>query len=332
MLVGVNPYHTKQAKELDDNSQTKSDKKDALTIAHLVRDGRYFDVYLPEEEYAELRILCNERKRLQKQVNRANNVIVALMDEYFPEYDEVWGKVTGSTSREIMKRYPFPADVLEAGAEKLIEALREASNGTEGKVRAQALMEAADRSIGVSEGKHSARIRLLNLLEELAFYEKKVAAIEEEMMAVMDDLDLGDILMSMKGVGPVISAVFLGEVGDVSRFNNWKQVRKLAGLNLVEQSSGQHKGKTKVSKRGRPYLRYMLFLAGQVGSLHNPEMHKYYRCLRERKNNPLTGYQAFVAVGLKVMRILFHLAKNRVCYDPDKALGTVRKQQIAALV
>jgi len=34
ILVGVNPYHTKQAKELDDNSQTKSDKKDAMTIAH----------------------------------------------------------------------------------------------------------------------------------------------------------------------------------------------------------------------------------------------------------------------------------------------------------
>lgn len=56
----------------------------------------------------------------------------------------------------------------------------------------------------MSEGKHSTRIRLLNLLEELAFYEKKVAAIEEEMMAVMDDLNLGEILMSMKGVGPVI--------------------------------------------------------------------------------------------------------------------------------
>jgi len=81
VLVGVNPYHTKQAKELDDNSQTKSDKKDAQVIAHLVRDGRYFDVYLPEGAYAELRILCNERKRLQKQVNRANNTIVALMDE-----------------------------------------------------------------------------------------------------------------------------------------------------------------------------------------------------------------------------------------------------------
>lgn len=171
----------------------------------------------------------------------------------------------------------------------------------------------------------------MSLLEELEFYEKRVDIIEDEMTTVMDDLELGDILMSMKGVGPVISAVFLGEVGEVSRFDNWKQVRKLAGLNLVEQSSGQHKGKTKVSKRGRPYLRHMLFMAGQVGSLHNPEMHDYYRCLRERKNNPLTGYQAFVAVGLKIMRIMFHMAKNRVPYDPAKALGKVREQQIAAL-
>ena len=32
-VVGVNPAHTKKAKELDDNSQTASDKKDAITIA-----------------------------------------------------------------------------------------------------------------------------------------------------------------------------------------------------------------------------------------------------------------------------------------------------------
>ena len=331
ILVGVNPYHTKQAKELDDNSQTKSDKKDALTIAHLVRDGRYFDIYLPEGAYAELRILCNERKRLQKQINRANNVIVAVMDEYFPEYDEVWDKVTGPTSREIMRKMPFPSDILEADEEKLVELLRKASGGTEGKARAERLTEAAKRSVGVVEGINSARIRLLSLLDEMEFYERKIAVIEAEMTAIMDDLEMEELLQSMKGVGPIISAVFLGEVGDVSRFDNWKQVRKLAGMNLVEQSSGQHKGKTKISKRGRPYLRYMLFLAGQVGSLHNPEMHAYYRCLRERKNNPLTGYQAFVAVGLKIMRILFHMAKNRVPYDPVKALGKVREQQIAAL-
>lgn len=331
VLVGVNPYHTKQAKELDDNSPTKSDKKDALTIAHLVRDGRYFDVYLPEGAYAELRILCNERKRLQKQIHRANNVIVAMMDEYFPEYDEVWEKVTGPTSREVMKSTPFPFDILNAGEEKLTDLLRKASNGVEGKVRAAKLMEAAKRSIGVAEGWNSARVRLVSLIDEMEFYEKKLAIIEAEMTAIMDSLEMGELLQTMRGVGPIISAVFLGEVGDVSRFDNWKQVRKLAGMNLVEQSSGQHKGKTKISKRGRPYLRWILFIAGETGVLHNPEMRSYYRCLRERRQNPLTGYQALVAVGLKIMRILFHMAKNHVPYDPAKALGKVREQQIAAL-
>ena len=56
-VVMVNPYHTKRAKELDDNSPTKSDRKDSLTIARLVRDGRYYEVYLPRDVYAELRVL-----------------------------------------------------------------------------------------------------------------------------------------------------------------------------------------------------------------------------------------------------------------------------------
>lgn len=51
----INLYHTKRAKELDDNSQTKNDKKDALTIAKLVRDGRYYDVYMPQDIFAERR-------------------------------------------------------------------------------------------------------------------------------------------------------------------------------------------------------------------------------------------------------------------------------------
>lgn len=37
----------------------------------------------------------------------------------------------------------------------------------------------------------------------------------------MDDIEMGELLQSMKGVGPIISAVFLGEVGDISRFSNW---------------------------------------------------------------------------------------------------------------
>jgi transposase len=68
-VVLVNPYATKQAKELDDNSQTKSDKKDALTIAKLVKYGRYFELYLPHDVYAELRGLSTTKTGLNKRKN-----------------------------------------------------------------------------------------------------------------------------------------------------------------------------------------------------------------------------------------------------------------------
>jgi len=330
VLVGVNPYHTKQAKELNDNSQTKSDPKDALVVAHLIREGRYFDTYLPEDEYAELRQLNTERQRIMKQISRANNILIALLDEYFPEYATVWGNVTCPTSLELLRVYTFPSDIVSAPRDKLLKDIRMASGGTEGDKLMEKMIKASSRSVGVKEGLRTVRLRMLNLIDELHYFEEKKDAIEAELESAMDTLQLGKVLQSMSGVGSIISAAFLGEVGDISRFDNWKQVRSLAGLNLVENSSGKHKGKTKVSKRGRPYLRHMLYLAGECGCRCNPEMHKFYRYLRDRKNNPLSGHQAFVATGLKIMRILFHLAKTGEMYDPDKALGAVRLQQIAS--
>ena len=331
ILVGVNPYHTKQAKELDDNSQTKSDKKDALIIAHLVRDGRYFDTYLPENEYAEMRVLNSERQRIMKQISRANNVIVAVMDEYFPELSIIWEKITCPTSREIIKEVTFPTDILEIEKEELVRIIRKASNGKEGHLLADELYEKASRSVGVLEGKKSVKAKLLRLIEELEFYEKRKDEVESELEEMMTSLEFGEILQSMKGIGPIISAAFVGEVGDLTRFNNWKQERKLAGLNLVEQSSGKHVGKSKVSKRGRPYLRHMLFIAGEACCKHNGEMRQLYHYFMKRRENPLTGYQAFVAVGLKIMRIMFYMVKNKKKYDPKKALGTVREAQILSL-
>ena len=196
---------------------------------------------------------------------------------------------------------------------------------------ADELYEKASRSVGVLEGKKSVKAKLLRLIEELEFYEKRKDEVESELEEMMTSLEVGEILQSMKGIGPIISAAFVGEVGDLTRFNNWKQVRKLAGLNLVEQSSGKHVGKSKVSKRGRPYLRHMLFIAGEACCKHNEEMRQLYHYFRKRRENPLTGYQAFVAVGLKIMRIMFYMVKNKEKYDPKKALGTVREAQILSL-
>ena len=323
VLVGVNPYHVKQVRELDDNSQTKSDPKDSMIIAHLIRDGRYFDMYLPEGEYAELRILNEERQRIMKQINRANNTIVAVLDEYFPELASIWKDVACQTSLIIMKTAAFPAEILKISKSELLKAIKEASKGTEGDKLANELVKAAENSIGVREGQRAAKSKLLRLIDELEHYQARLADVEAELDTVMAKSESSEILQSMTGIGPVISAAFLGEVGDISRFEDWRQIRRLAGMNLVEDSSGKHKSKTKISKRGRPYLRHMLYMAGTSGCLHNAEIRQYYHYLRKRSKNPLNKMQALVATGLKVMRIMFYMLKNKEKYDLSTVFWTV---------
>ncbi|WP_412760872.1 IS110 family transposase [Peribacillus frigoritolerans] len=58
-FVSVNPLHVKRSKELDDNSPTKNDVKDAKVIAQLVKDGRYAEPTIPQGIYAELRVAKN---------------------------------------------------------------------------------------------------------------------------------------------------------------------------------------------------------------------------------------------------------------------------------
>ncbi len=65
-LVMVNPMHVKRSKELDDNLPTKNDKKDALVIARLLKDGRFSYPRILKEVEAELRIGSTLRLKLKE--------------------------------------------------------------------------------------------------------------------------------------------------------------------------------------------------------------------------------------------------------------------------
>ncbi|WP_157081675.1 IS110 family transposase, partial [Fervidicola ferrireducens] len=89
-VVLVNPYHVKKRKEEEDNSPTKNDRKDALIIAKLVKEGKFLNCLLPEGIYADLRNLSVARKQLINKLNSAKNKLISILDEYFPEFEEVF--------------------------------------------------------------------------------------------------------------------------------------------------------------------------------------------------------------------------------------------------
>ena len=248
-VVLVNPYATKRAKELDDNSPTKSDKKDALTIAKLVKDGRYFHLYLPHDIYAELRTLTTTRTGLVKRINALKNTIVAVMDEYFPEYTDVFKcPLKGKASRHILKVCPFPCFIIELGEEGLVLEIRKAVKKSVGRKKALQLLEAAKGSIGVDYGEAATKQKLLLLIEELELVEKQILVLEEQMAEAMRQTDYAEYLLSIKGIGVVSLAMCLGELGDPTRFEDARQMSRMAGYNLIEDSSGKNKMEPKSPK------------------------------------------------------------------------------------
>jgi len=327
-VVIVNPYHVKKQKELDDNSPTKNDRKDALIIATLTWEGRFFRCYLPEGIWAELRGYTQSRWQQRGKLNAARNNLVAILDEYFPEYAEVFKDLLGKASVHILKHLPFPADIIKLTEEELVQQLKVASNGRVGKKRAVLLLSKARESIGVREGLAAARLRLAHCLTEISFWQEQLAQTEAGMADTLALTGLADNLLSIKGVGVVTAASFLGEVGDPTRYEDWRQIRKLAGLNLTENSSGSRKGKTGISKRGRPGLRNLLYQASLTLVAKNPEFKVLYQHLRTRRENPLKGKQALVVIACKLLRVMFILAKENRLYDPEKVLGAYRQQQL----
>lgn len=329
-VVLVNPYHVKQSKELDDNTPTKSDRKDAWVIASLAAEGRFFRCYLPRGVWAELRSLSQARRRQRARLSAARIALVALLDEYFPEFTDVFKNPLGKGALCILERYPWPVDLRGLPVERVAHELKQATSGRVGKTRAVQLLAAAQGSVGVTEGLYAARLRLKQILAEIRFWQGMLTQTEEAMARLLEATGVGEYLLSIPGVGVVTAAVFLGEVGDMARYTDWRQLRRLAGYNLTENSSGQRKGRTRISKRGRPGLRSILYQAAITLVAKNKEFGALYRYLRTRRENPLAGPQALVAVACKLLRVIFTLVKKREVYDPQKVLGGYRSEQIEA--
>ena len=330
-VVGVNPYHTKKAKELDDNSQTKSDKKDAITIARLVKNGSYFDPYMPQDVYAELRVLSNTRISIQKRGSAVKNTITAVLDEYFPEIVQVFkNPLKGKASRQILRSCPFPSFILALGEDGVLSEIKKAVKKTVGRKKVQQLIETAKESIGVDYGLESAKLRLNCLVSELDMIEVNLQEVETSMAKMLEATGYADKILGIKGIGVVSASMFFGEVGDPLRFDSDRQISRYAGYNLTEDSSGKNKSGTCISKRGRKQLRSILYKMAFTMVGQNAEMKELYDYLKTRKDNPLKKKQALVVVSKKIITVIYSLLKKQEMYKPELVLGTVRREMLLA--
>ena len=114
---------------------------------------------------------------------------------------------------------------------------------------------------------------------------------------------------------------------DQVTFDSPKQIQKLAGLELVENSSGKNKGQTTISKRGRRKLRKILYQAVLLLIGRNAEFCAVYDYYRTRIKNPLKGRQAMIVISCKLIRVFYAILTTGVDYDGQRMLSDIRRPE-----
>ena len=324
-VVQVNPYAVKQSKEIEDNSQLKDDRKDPKIIANLVKDGNYGMPYLPEGIYADMRRLSMFRDQLTEDRIRNINRLHREMKIYFPEYMDAFGKIDGAFALEVLKAAPIPSDIVAMEAGGLKNIWHEAKLRGRGYSRAGIIVDYAKRSVGLTGGTDAGREAIKWFVEQIIKLDKQLDEVENVLHQKCMEIPYAENILEINGVGENILAGILAEMGDISRFDDVKEI--LSGMGLVACSSGKHKGQTKISHRGRKRLRYWLFQAAKSAVAHANEFKQLHVYYTTRSNNPLKKMQSLIVIACKILRVIYTILNIGTKYDPERMLKDIRYPQ-----
>jgi transposase len=317
-VVLVSGVTVKRNRESLDGRWDKHDVKDSANVADLISQGKCLYYEHPSAELRGLRGLLSLKRRLKKQEHgyrvRIRNHLIA---QYFPEMDRDFERL-GAEGLSIVRWCFPPSQITELDVDPFIQRVTSRRILMEKRRRLEGIWEKAGESIGcdgVPGVEHEARV----MVEGLRQIREVIKETENKIQELCEQFPEYEYVLTIPGFGPDVSAKVLGAIGDPDRFQNGKQVLKLAGLDLSADRSGKNSDKAipEISKRGKADLRYALYQAALIASTKNQDFMRYYtRKLRGREKEKGIHTKMWVKLSAKMLLIAWTLMKRKEVFDP----------------
>ena len=203
-VVQVNPYAVKQTKELEDNSQAKNDAKDPKLIADLVKNGNYGMPYLPEDVYANLRVLCTLRDQLMEDRVRDMNRLHREMKIVFPEYREAFGKIDGIFTLSVLATAPLPSELTALGEDGVKDIWHAEKLRGGGYKRAKEIIRLASISAGLTQGAESRKLAIVSFVGKITELTAEIEEIEAQIAQKCREIPRAENVLEISGLGETI--------------------------------------------------------------------------------------------------------------------------------
>ena len=309
-VVVLNPLQV-HAYQRSGIRKRKNDRIDAFWIADYARVANQKATVKQAPELMQLRELTRFRFRLTENIGNCKRKLLTVLDRVFPEYETLFSNVFLTTSKQLLAKAITAQEFADFDLLELTELLSRASRGRFGQDKAEAIVEKARHSIGISAFANSARVQVQCLLAQLNLLEAQCQEIDKEIETFMEQLP--QHITSILGVGAVTGAAILGEIGDINRFDSPEKLVAYAGIDATVYQSGNFEAsETHMSKRGSPFLRVALWQAASMAALYDPQLKDYYQ---KKKAEGKHHGTVVGAVSRKLLSRIFIILKENRPYE-----------------
>lgn len=310
-VVVFNPLSVSKFRAASSLRKTKTDSNDSRYIARLVMTGDFASYHGLSYHVSVLKSLTRARFRLFSEIQPLKNRFRRLLHILFPEFDTLFSNIYLKTPLELLSFLPSAKDIAECNILKLTKILSDASHGKVKRTRAEALKQLAKSSIGTYN--YGDSFELKQTVRHIQFLIAQMSELEEKIDSIM--LELNSPITSIPGIGNLLGATILGEIGDISNFANPDKLLAFAGCEPSTYQSGKYIAtQTPMVKRGSRYLRRALYCAAEMAYVNCLSFRSYI----ERKRAQGKHYYVAMSHGMKkLVRIIFAvLSRNQPYVEP----------------
>ena len=130
------------------------------------------------------------------------------------------------------------------------------------------------------------------------------------------------VLVSFPGIGAPTAVKIIGELGDIRRFKNPKQMNAYAGIDIQRYQSGKLQYQDRINKRGNKRLRKILFfMIMTMISKRKKSQNQIVDYYDQLKKQPQSKHHkvAVIACVNKFLKVAFHLIQHGILFDYELA-------------
>jgi len=307
-----------KAREAYAGGEQKSDKRDAFVIAdHLrLRWEPFSEVRSREEDVAELRALVAHRRDLlvQDQTRRVTR-LRELLVSVFPGLEATLD-LTKKGPLCAVSRVARPAAVRRLGEARLARWL-EARGVYGAKKLASRVVAAAKAQRHELPAAEAKAVLVAEIASEVLRTKERIDALEARLAELVEAHPEGKLVMSLPGMGAIMTAEFLAEAGDLSRFGSADRFAAAAGIAPVLRASGSVSYRRR-AKRGNRVLKRVFYQSAHCAVLCHERSRTYYR----RKRAEGKGHtQAVIALARRRVNVLWAMLRDGTFYEDRASLA-----------